>query len=101
MKLRPKKKTSGKILETTSSVVSDNIIDNLAFKYLKMVYPILREKLDGKFKRTIVVNDTHYSVSQNKQRFIPTIINDICDTFALDHEYSKSLVFDYFKIKTY
>ena len=98
MKLRPRKKTNGMILVTTPSVVSDIIIDNLAFKYLKMVYPILREKLDGKFKRTIIVNGAYYSVSQNKEKFIPTIINDISDTFALEREYSKSLVFSYFKI---
>jgi hypothetical protein len=100
-KLRPQKKTNGKSLETMLSVVSDNVMDNLAFKYLKNVYPIFRTKIDGKFKRTIIVNDTQYSVSQNKRNFIPTIINDISSTFAIEHIDSKLIVFDYFKIKNY
>ena len=100
-KLRPQKKTNGKSLVTIPSLVSDNTINNLVFKYLKNVYPILRIKIDGKFKRAIVVNSSCYSVSQHKNSFIPTIVNDISRTFDLEHIDSKSVVFDYFKFKTY
>ncbi len=101
MKLRPQKKMNGMSLVTTLLLVSDDIINNLIFKYLKTVYPILRMKIDGKFKRTIVVNEIYYSVSQEKNAFIPTIIKDISRTFALEHLESKSIVSDYFKIKSY
>ena len=99
MKLRPQKRTNGMSLVTTLLLVSDDIIINLIFKYLKTVYPILRIKIDGKFKRTIVVNDIYYSVSQQKNTFIPTIVQDISKTFDLDHFESKSIIFNYFKVK--
>lgn len=100
-KSRPKKLMNGKSLVTTPLVASDDVMDSLAFKYLKNVYPILRIKIDGKFKRTIIVNGMQYSVSKNKDKFIPTIINDISLTFAIEQLNSKIIVFDYFKIKAY
>ena len=98
-KLRPKKQTNGKNLVTISQQTSDIIIEKLIFKYLKSVYPILRIKVDGKFKRTIMVNNNTYPVSQSKDKFTPTLINEISKAFAINQNDSKLIVFNYFKIK--
>lgn len=100
-KLRPKKNTIGKNLETTISPFSDEITNKLAFKYLRIVYPILRMNIDGKFKRTILINGSYYSVSQNKSEFVPPLINEISNTFSIQQAESKIIIFDYFKIKKY
>lgn len=100
-KLRPKKKLSGKNLETTLSAFSDEITNNLAFKYLRIVYPILRMNIGGKFKRTIQINGNYYSVSKNKSEFVPTLIQEISNTFSIEQSESKIIIFDYFKIKNY
>lgn len=99
MKLRPKRKTNGKTLETTLLLYSDEVINSLAFKYLKYAYPVLRNKINGKFKRTIFVNERMYSVSTEKKEFLQIIINNISSTFGLSQNESKSIIFDYFKIK--
>lgn len=99
-KLRPQKKTNGKNLVTTLQPYSDDIIEGLIFKYLKLVYPVSRTKFDGKFKRTIMINGNTYPVSQSKQKFIPTLINDISKTFAINQIESKVIIFNYFKIKS-
>ena len=104
MKLRPKKntnKTSGMILETTTLLYSDELINSLAFKYLKLAYPVLRNKINGKFKRTIFVNERMYSVSTEKKHFLQIIINNISNTFGLTQQESKLIIFDYFKIKNH
>jgi len=100
MKLRPQKKTNGKNLVTMLSPHFDSITNHLAFKYLKTVYPISRTKINGKFKRTIIVNDRLYSVSSDKNEFLEVLINNISNTFAISQIESKILVFDYFKVKT-
>jgi hypothetical protein len=99
-KLRPQKKTNGKNLVTTLQLYSDDIIEGLIFKYLKSVYPVSRTKFDGKFKRTIMINGNTYPVSQSKQKFMPTLINDISKTFAINQIESKVIIFNYFKFKT-
>ena len=98
-KLRPQKKTNGKNLVTTSQQHSDVVIESLIFNYLKLVYPISRTKFDGKFKRTIIINDKVYAVSQSKGKFIPSLIMEIANTFAINQIESKIIVFNYFKIK--
>jgi hypothetical protein len=100
-KLRPQKKTSGKNLVTTLQQYSDDIIERLIFKYLKSVYPISRTKFDGKFKRTIMINGNTYAVSQSKQKFVPSLIKEISDTFAINQSESKIIIFNYFKIKPF
>lgn len=99
-KLRPQKKSNGKILETTISPFSDEIIGKLIFKYLTTVYPILRINLDGKFKRTINVGGKNYAVSNNKKEFVPRLISDLSETFSITQLESKGILFDYFKIKS-
>lgn len=102
MKLRPKKntnKTSGMILGTTVLPHSDKVINSLTFRYLKLVYPILRNKINGKFKRTIFVNERLYLVSTEKTQFLQILINNISSTFGLSQNESKLIIFDYFKIK--
>lgn len=101
MKLRPKKKTNGMTLETIVSLYSDELINSLAFKYLKLAYPVLRNKINGKFKRTIFVNERMYSVSTEKKDFLQIIINNISSTFGLTQHESKLIIFDYFKIKNH
>jgi hypothetical protein len=101
MKSRPQKKTNGKNLVTTLSPHSDSVTNQLAFKYLKTVYPISRTNINGKFKRTIIVEDKLYSVSKDKNNFLQTLINNISNTFAISQLESKYLVFDYFKVRTY
>ncbi len=98
-KLRPQKKTIGKILETTTLPCSDEIVAKLVFKYLKTVYPIRRINLEGKFKRTINVNGKNYSVSKNKNEFVPKLISELSNSFSITQLESKTILFDYFKIK--
>jgi|LakMenEpi03Aug12_release.lakeMendotaPanAssembly.Ray.scaffolds.fasta_scaffold294981_2 hypothetical protein len=100
-KLRPQKKSIGKISETIISPCSDDITTKLVFRYLKNVYPILRINLEGKFKRTINVNGKNYSVSKNKNEFVPKLINDLSNTFSISQKESKSILFNYFKIKDF
>lgn len=101
MKSRPQKKTHGKNLVTTLSPHFDQITNQLAFKYLKTVYPISRTKINGKFKRTIHVDGKLHSVSKDKNDFLQTLINNISSTFAISQLESKYLVFDYFKVRIY
>lgn len=101
MKLRPQKKTNGKNLETTLPQHSDEIINSLAFKYLKLAYPVLRNKINGKFKRTIVVDEQLYSISSEKNRFLQIIINNVSSAFGISQSESRLIIFDYFKIKNY
>jgi len=104
MKLRPKKnmnKTSGMILETTVLLHSDEVINSLAFRYLKLAYPILRNKINGKFKRTIFVNGSLYLVSTEKKQFLQVLINNVSNTFDLTQYESKLIIFNYFKIRDY
>jgi hypothetical protein len=104
MKLRPKKntnKTSGMILGTTALVHSDDVINSLAFRYLKLAYPVLRNKINGKFKRTIFVNERLYLVSTEKTQFLQILINNVSSTFGLNQYESKLIIFDYFKIKNH
>ena len=98
MKLRPKKN----IIPKTEIIIKetfDIIIGELISKYLKNVYPISRSKFGNKFKRTIIVNNITYSVSQGKTKYIPTLINDISKTFAISQIESKTIIFNYFKFK--
>lgn len=104
MKLRPKKntnKTNGITLGTTVSPHSDDVINSLTFRYLKLAYPVLRSKINGKFKRTIFVNERLYLVSSEKTKFLQILINNISSTFGLNQNDSKLIIFDYFKIKNH
>jgi hypothetical protein len=98
-KLRPQKKTNGKSLVTTLQQHSDDIILSLIYNYLKLVYPISRTKFNGKFKRAIIINGNVYAVSQSKEKFLPSLISDISNTFAINQSESKFIIFNYFKIK--
>jgi len=100
-KLRPQKNTNGKNLVTILQHHSDEVIESLIFKYLKFVYPISRTKFDGKFKRTIIINGSTYAVSQSKQKFVPSLIKEISNTFAINQNESKVIIFNYFKIKPF
>jgi hypothetical protein len=99
MKIRPKKKTSGNTLVTTTSPHSDQIIYKLIFKYLNMVYPVVRVKINGKFKRSIDINGRIYSVSTEKNNFIPIIMYNISDSFNINDIDVKNIIFEYFKIQ--
>lgn len=101
MKLRPKKNMGGMILETTALVHSDEVIDLLVFRYLTLAYPVLRNKIKGKFKRTIFVNEHLYLVSTEKTKFLQVLINNVSSTFGLNQHETKLIIFDYFKIKNH
>jgi hypothetical protein len=101
MKTRPNRfKTVDKITNQ-HEFNCDVVINELVFKYLKSVYPISRTKFDGKFKRSIIIDGNTYSVSQSKGKFIPKLIHDISKSFAINPIESKSIIFNYFKIKNH
>jgi hypothetical protein len=98
MKLHPKKNITPKG-ELIFKETFDNVIAEIVSKYLKNVYPISRSKFGNKFKRTIIINDITYSVSQGKLKYLPTLINSISNTFAISQTESKKIIFNYFKFK--
>lgn len=99
MKIRPRKQTSGMTLVTTVSLHFDQKIIDLAFKYLKILYPVSRVKINGKFKRSVEIENRIYSVSAEKSLFIPILIKALANTFAVNESSAKEIVFQYFKIK--
>lgn len=98
MKLRPQKLTNGTSLGTITSHHFDLIIRSLVFKYLNNLYPVNRIKIKGKFKRCILINFQIYAISDEKSIFLPILITNLTNTFAIDEFYAKKLIFDYFKI---
>jgi hypothetical protein len=99
MKIRPRKQTNGMTLVTTASQHFDQKISDLAFKYLKTLYPVNRVKINGKFKRSVEIDNRVYSVSTEKSLFIPILIKGLANTFAVNEYNAKKIVFQYFKIK--
>lgn len=77
----------------------DDLIKSLIFKFLIMYYPIDRVKINGKFKRAIIVEDKVYSISNEKNSFLTQIISKISNSFNISESDSKSIIFDYFKLK--
>ena len=84
MKLRPQKQTNGMTLVTTPSHHSDQVVHRLVFKYLNALHPIIRVKINGKFKRSVEIEGRIYSVSNEKTSFIPIIIKNLASSFAIN-----------------
>lgn len=98
MKVRPSKITNknsfAKIVQ-----FDDDLLKKIIFKFLMMYYPIDKIKINGKFKRGIMVEDKIYSISNEKNAFLKEIIFKISNSFNISEKESKLIVFDYFKLK--
>jgi hypothetical protein len=98
MKFRPTK-TFKKNHNANIVYFEDDLIKCLIFKFLRMYYPIDRVKINGKFKRAIIVGDKVYSISNEKNSFLTEIILKISNSFNISENDSKYIIFDYFKLK--
>lgn len=98
MKIRPSK-TYKQNYNANLVYFKDDLIKSLIFKYLRMYYPIDRVKINGKFKRAIIVDNKVYSISSDKNSFLSEIILKISNSFNISENDSKSIIFDFFKLK--